>query len=86
MGNKGLTDTGRHIFGSNTIKVADNLKENAIVWPFLGKWIFHPPKGNRFGDDLKRIVDQKTLAPLLLHCVLTKHPLGLCTLFMNNIF
>jgi len=64
MGNKGLTDTADIFFGSNTIKVADNLKECQLL-AIPGEMDFHPPKEIAFVTDLRKNCDQKTLAPLL---------------------
>jgi hypothetical protein len=64
MGNKGLTDTADIFFGSNTIKVADNLKECPLL-AIPGEMDFHPPKEIAFVTDLRKNCDQKTLAPLL---------------------
>jgi len=64
MGNKGLTDTADIFFGSNTIKVADNLKECPLL-AIPGEMDFHPPQEIAFVTDLRKNCDQKTLAPLL---------------------
>lgn len=64
MGNKGLTEAADIFFGSNTIKVADNLKKCPLL-AIPGEMDYHPIKEIAFVTDLKKGCDQKTIAQLL---------------------
>ena len=71
MGNKGLTETADIFFGSNTIKVANNINECPLL-AIPGEIDFHPPQEIAFVTDLRKNCDQKTIAPLLYISALSK--------------
>tara|TARA_R110002049_G_scaffold99069_6_gene241238 strand:+ start:24777 stop:25625 length:849 start_codon:yes stop_codon:yes gene_type:complete len=71
MGNKGLTETADIFFGSNTIKVANNINECPLL-AIPGEIDFHPPREIAFVTDLRKNCDQKTIAPLLYISALSK--------------
>ena len=71
MGNKGLTEATDIFFGSNTIKVANNIKECPLL-AIPGEIDFHPPREIAFVTDLRKNCDQKTIAPLLYISALSK--------------
>lgn len=64
MGNKGLTETADIFFGSNTIKVANNIKECPVL-AIPGELDFHFPQEIAFVTDLRKNCDQKTITPLI---------------------
>ena len=63
MGNKGLTEATDVFFGSNTIKVADNLKCPLLAIP--GEMDFHPIKEIAFVTDLRKDCGQEIIDQLL---------------------
>lgn len=71
MGNKGLTETADIFFGSNTIKVANNIKDCPLL-AIPGEMDFHPLKEVAFVTDLRKNCDLKTIAPLLYISSLSK--------------
>jgi hypothetical protein len=71
MGNKGLTEAADIFFGSNTIKVADNLKKCPLL-AIPGEMDYHPIKEIAFVTDLRKDCDQKTVDQLLYIATLTK--------------
>eukprot|EP01089_Gocevia_fonbrunei_P012491 TRINITY_DN2975_c0_g1_i3.p1 TRINITY_DN2975_c0_g1~~TRINITY_DN2975_c0_g1_i3.p1 ORF type:complete len:282 (-),score=40.65 TRINITY_DN2975_c0_g1_i3:954-1799(-) len=70
MGNKGLTEATDVFFGSNTIRVADNLKCPLLAIP--GEMDFHPIKEIAFVTDLRKDCGQKTIDQLLYFASLSK--------------
>ncbi|SHJ35638.1 universal stress protein [Pseudozobellia thermophila] len=64
MGNKGLTEAADVFFGSNTIRVIDQIKSCPVL-TIPGEMDFKPPKQIAFITDFKKGCTKKSLAPLL---------------------
>ncbi len=71
MGNKGLTEASDIFFGSNTIKVVDQI-DTCPVFAIPGEMQYKEPNEIAFITDFKKGCTEKSIAPLLFLASLTK--------------